>query len=175
MNEQPTRWVAETSASQQRDQQTQLLAQLSSLTEGESFAISHLSNAASLLWHTLPGLNWVGFYLRRGNELVLGPFMGRPACLRIPLGRGVCGTAAALDQVQRVPDVHAFPGHIACDSASNSEIVVPMRQNGQVIAVLDIDSPYLDRFSQEDEAFLTAFADKLCEACDFSQPLITLD
>ena len=160
---------------QQRDQQTQLLAQLSSLTEGESFAISHLSNAASLLWHTLPGLNWVGFYLRRGNELVLGPFMGRPACLRIPLGRGVCGTAAALDQVQRVPDVHAFPGHIACDSASNSEIVVPMRQNGQVIAVLDIDSPYLDRFSQEDEAFLTAFADKLCEACDFSQPLITLD
>ena len=98
--------------------------------------------------------------------------MGRPACLRIPLGRGVCGTAAALDQVQRVPDVHAFPGHIACDSASNSEIVVPMRQNGQVIAVLDIDSPYLDRFSQEDEAFLTAFADNCVRLAIFPSPLL---
>lgn len=165
-------WQETRPISQRTEEGTRLLQTITSLTQGETFAISHLANAASLLWYSLPGINWAGFYLRQGDELRLGPFMGRPACLRIPLGRGVCGTAAASGQVQRVPDVHAFSGHIACDSASNSEMVIPMWQNGKVVAVLDIDSPFLARFSEEDEAFLTAFAARLCDACDFSLSLI---
>ena len=119
-----------------------------------------LANASALLYTQLPRLNWAGFYLRRNDELILGPFQGQPACVRIPFGKGVCGTAAALDQVQRVKDVHQFPGHIACDSASNSEIVIPLHdQTGRLAGVLDIDSP-----DPEDEEGLTKFARTL-ERC----------
>ena len=150
-------WQETRPISQRTEEGTRLLQTITSLTQGETFAISHLANAASLLWHSLPGINWAGFYLRQGDELRLGPFMGRPACLRIPLGRGVCGTAAALGQVQRVPDVHAFPGHIACDCASNSEIVIPIYKDQALYGVLDIDSPKLSRFSKEDEEGLLQF------------------
>jgi GAF domain-containing protein len=142
-----------------------LCAQLSALVEGERDLIANLSNASALLMDALEGLNWAGFYLRKGEELVLGPFQGKPACIRIPLGRGVCGTAAQQDEIQLVPDVHAFPGHIACDSASNSEIVIPMHSDGAVSAVLDIDSPSLNRFTAEDREGLAAFAAILESAC----------
>ncbi len=142
-----------------------LCAQLSALVEGERDLIANLSNASALLMDALEGLNWAGFYLRKGEELVLGPFQGKPACIRIPLGRGVCGTAAQQDEIQLVPDVHAFPGHIACDSASNSEIVIPMHSDGAVSAVLDIDSPSLNRFTAEDREGLAAFAAFLESAC----------
>ena len=135
-----------------------LHAQLAALTEGIPHPVSNLANAAALLWHSLPDLNWAGFYLLEGKKLVLGPFQGKTACIEIPLGRGVCGTAAAQDITQLVPDVHAFPGHIACDSASRSEIVVPLRKNGAVIGVLDVDSPFPDRFSEADRLGLEAFA-----------------
>lgn len=121
-------------------------------------SIANLANAAALLWQTLPEINWAGFYLREGETLVLGPFQGKPACIEIPLGRGVCGTAAATEQTQCVPDVHQFPGHIACDCASRSELVVPLRKNGAVIGVLDLDSPIPSRFSEEDRTGLEAFA-----------------
>lgn len=135
-----------------------LAEQLSGLLEGERDVTANLANASALLNETLEDLNWVGFYLRRGEELVLGPFQGRVACIRIPLGRGVCGTAAALDEIQLVPDVHQFPGHIACDGASNSEIVIPLHAGGKVIGVLDIDSPLFSRFSPEDKLGLEQFA-----------------
>ena len=141
-----------------KERQILLLQQMRALLEGETFAISHMANAASLLWHALPAVNWVGFYLRQGDDLLLGPFMGKPACLRIPFGKGVCGTAAAGKKVLRVADVHAFPGHIACDGASRSEIVIPIRKNGQVWGVLDMDSPVKDRFSEEDTANLEEVA-----------------
>lgn len=137
---------------------TTLNAQLAALTEGISHPISNLANAAALLWHGLSDLNWAGFYLLEGKILVLGPFQGKTACIEIPLGRGVCGTAAAEDRSLMVEDVHAFRGHIACDSASNSEIVVPLRKNGAVIGVLDVDSPSLARFTEEDRIGLEAFA-----------------
>lgn len=137
---------------------TTLNAQLAALTEGISHPISNLANAAALLWHGLSDLNWAGFYLLEGKILVLGPFQGKTACIEIPLGRGVCGTAAAEDRSLVVEDVHAFRGHIACDSASNSEIVVPLRKNGAVIGVLDVDSPSLARFTEEDRISLEAFA-----------------
>ena len=127
----------------------QMLAeQLTALTEGVSEPVSNLANAASLLFHALPDVNWAGFYLLRGDVLVLGPFMGLPACTSIPLGKGVCGTAAAERRTVVVPDVHRFPGHIACDSASRSEIVVPVVTGGKIFGVLDIDSPSADRFSE---------------------------
>lgn len=135
-----------------------LNAQLAALTDGIPHPIANLANAAALLWHTLPDLNWAGFYLLEGKKLVLGPFQGKTACIEIPLGRGVCGTAAAEDRTLLVEDVHAFRGHIACDSASNSEIVVPLRKNGAVIGVLDVDSPSLRRFTPEDQSGLEAFA-----------------
>ena len=135
-----------------------LNAQLSALTEGIPHPISNMANAAALLWHSLPDLNWAGFYLREEDMLILGPFQGKTACIEIPLGRGVCGTAAAENRTLLVPDVHAFAGHIACDSASNSEIVVPLRKNGQVIGVLDMDSPSLNRFTETDKSGLEAFA-----------------
>ena len=140
-----------------KERQILLLQQMRALLEGETFAISHMANAASLLWHALPAVNWVGFYLRQGDDLLLGPFMGKPACLRIPFGKGVCGTAAAGKKVLRVADVHAFPGHIACDSASNSEIVLPIHKNGHIIGVLDIDSPILARFDETDREGLSEF------------------
>ena len=128
-----------------------LAQQAAALTEGEDNIPANLANVAALLGTSLPEINWAGFYLMDRGQLVLGPFWGKPACLRIALGRGVCGTAASSDRVQRVEDVHAFPGHIACDSASASEIVLPLHRDGRVVAVLDIDSPIPARFTQEDE------------------------
>lgn len=140
---------------------TALLVELNALVEGEPDLIANMANAASLLFHTLPDLNWAGFYRLVGNELVLGPFHGQPACIRIALGRGVCGTAAARRETVIVPDVHQFPGHIACDSASNSEIVVPLLANGKLLGVLDLDSPLFSRFDEEDRAGLEAAAQAL--------------
>ena len=133
-------------------------AQLASLVEGVPHSLANLSNAVALLWEHLGGINWAGFYLMQGDKLVLGPFMGKTACIEIPLTKGVCGAAARLDSTQLVPDVHAFPGHIACDSASRSEIVVPLHRDGRVFGVLDIDSPLLHRFTEADKAGLEAFA-----------------
>lgn len=129
-----------------------LAAALEGLMAGESDAVANMANAAALIWETLPDVNWVGFYRNIDGELVVGPFQGRPACIRIKFGEGVCGAAARSRQVQRVEDVNAFPGHIACDSASNSEIVVPLIRDGELIGVLDIDSPKTGRFTEEDEA-----------------------
>ena len=129
-------------------------AQLSALTEGIPYEVANLANASALLWQELPGINWVGFYKMEEGALVLGPFQGKPACIRIPVGRGVCGTAVAEDKVQLVYNVHDFPGHIACDSASNSEIVLPIHVNGKIWGVLDIDSPHIGRFSEEDRTGL---------------------
>lgn len=134
-----------------------LNAQLSALVSGVPHRIANLANAAALLYHTLDGLNWAGFYLLEGDTLVLGPFQGKPACIEIPVGRGVCGTAAAEDRTQLVRDVHRFPGHIACDSASNSEIVVPVHAGGEVVGVLDLDSPHIGRFTAEDQTGLEGF------------------
>jgi len=125
---------------------------LEGLVSGETDAIANMANAAALIWETLPDLNWAGFYRNVNGELVLGPFQGRPACIRIKFGEGVCGTAAATRQVQRIDDVHAFPGHIACDAASASEIVVPLIRDGELLGVLDLDSPNKARFTEEDEA-----------------------
>lgn len=127
---------------------------LEALVDGESDAIANMANAAALIWESLPDLNWAGFYRNVGGELVLGPFQGRPACVRIRFGEGVCGVAAETRAVQRVDDVHAFPGHIACDSASNSEIVLPILRDGELLGVLDLDSPSHARFTGEDEAGL---------------------
>ena len=138
-----------------------LCAQLEALAEEDSWYVPLLANASALLYQSMADLNWAGFYLMRGGQLVLGPFQGKTACIHIAVGRGVCGTAVEQAATQRVPDVHAFPGHIACDSASNSEIVVPIIQNGAVVGVLDIDSPVFDRFSAEDQAGLEAFVHAL--------------
>lgn len=135
-----------------------VLAQLEALISDEPSAIANLANASALLKHALPDTNWAGFYLFDGKELVLGPFQGLPACIRIPLSRGVCGTAAAERRTLVVGDVHAFPGHIACDAASNSEIVVPLLKNDRLLGVLDIDSPLKDRFDDEERRFLERFA-----------------
>ena len=129
-----------------------LASALEGLVAGEPDAIANMANASALIYETLPDVNWVGFYRNIGDELVLGPFQGRPACIRIPFDQGVCGAAAKSRQVQRVEDVNAFAGHIACDSASNSEIVVPLIRDGELIGVLDIDSPSRARFTEEDEA-----------------------
>ena len=141
-----------------------LASALQGLIAGESDAVANMANAAALIWETLPDLNWVGFYRNVGGELVLGPFQGRPACIRIPFGSGVCGVAAQTRQVQRIDDVHAFPGHIACDSASNSELVVPIVRDGKLVAVLDLDSPKTARFSEEDEAGCLRLAEVLTNA-----------
>jgi len=141
-----------------------LASALQGLIAGESDAVANMANAAALIWETLPDLNWVGFYRNVGGELVLGPFQGRPACIRIPFGSGVCGVAAQTRQVQRIDDVHAFPGHIACDGASNSELVVPIVRDGELVAVLDLDSPKTARFSEEDEAGCLRLAEVLTNA-----------
>ena len=135
-----------------------LTSSLRALIQGVPHETANLANASALLWEMLDGINWAGFYLLEGSTLVLGPFQGKPACIEIPLGRGVCGTAAEKDCTQLVYDVHQFPGHIACDDASNSEIVVPLHREGKVIGVLDIDSPHIGRFTPEDQAGLEAFA-----------------
>ena len=133
-----------------------LCMKLTGLLDGVPHRIANLANASALIYESLEDLNWAGFYLLEGETLVLGPFQGRPACIEIPMGRGVCGTAAQTGQTQLVPDVHLFPGHIACDSASNSEIVVPLRVDGKVVGVLDLDSPWPGRFTVEDQAGLEA-------------------
>src|SRR3954447_22797733 len=130
----------------------ELIEAADALTAGEPDPIANMANVAALLWESLPDVNWVGFYRNLGGELVLGPFQGRPACIRMSFDEGVCGAAVKSRQVQRVENVHAFTGHIACDSASNSEIVVPLIRGGELIGVLDIDSPKTGRFTEEDEA-----------------------
>ncbi len=138
------------------------LEQARGILEEEPWYTAAMSNLSALIMETMPRLNWAGFYLLREGRLVVGPFQGKPACIHIPMGRGVCGTAAAKDEIQVVPDVHLFPGHIACDSASASEMVIPIHREGRVQAVLDLDSPEKNRFSAEDAAALTELA-KLME------------
>lgn len=144
----------------------ELLQALAGLLAGERDLIANLANASALLYTTLPELNWAGFYLMKDGGLVVGPFQGRPACVRIALGKGVCGTAAKTRRTQVVPDVHAFPGHIACDGASRSEIVVPLIRDDRLIGVLDLDSPVPARFGEEDARGLEAFAMRLLTGSD---------
>lgn len=139
----------------------ELNAQLEALTQGVPHRIANLANASALLFGALEQLNWAGFYLMEGGRLVLGPFQGKTACIEIPVGKGVCGAAVQQGKTMLVEDVHQFPGHIACDCASNSEIVVPIRKNGEIIGVLDIDSPNVGRFSKEDQIGLEAFVEVL--------------
>ena len=141
-----------------------LASALEGLVAGEPDAIANMANASSVIFETLPDVNWVGFYRNVGGELVLGPFQGRPACIRIPFGQGVCGAAAATLEVQRIDDVHAFDGHIPCDAASNSELVVPIVRDGALLAVLDLDSPKTARFTAEDEAGCVKLAEILARA-----------
>jgi len=142
----------------QAEQYEQLLMQAAALVHDESDKIANAANLSSLVYHALSDLNWVGFYFYDGNELVVGPFQGLPACVRIALGRGVCGTAAVTKQTQRIADVDAFPGHIPCDSASRSELVVPLYKGEQLIGVFDLDSPKLNRFDEVDQKNLEAVA-----------------
>lgn len=142
-----------------------LIEQLKALLEGEPNVIPNLSNASALLNGALKDINWVGFYLMNQSELLLGPFQGKPACIHIPIGRGVCGSAVAENCTQLVKDVHSFPGHIACDSASNSEIVIPLRNGTTIVGVLDIDSPSFERFDEEDKEGLEAFVAVLQDGC----------
>ena len=137
---------------------SEINAMLASIIEGIPYTMTNLANASALLNEKLDGINWVGFYTIKDGRLVLGPFQGKVACTIIPMGKGVCGTAAATDSTQLVLDVHKFPGHIACDSASNSEIVIPMHRSGEVFGVLDIDSPLFNRFDENDKAGLEEFA-----------------
>ena len=141
-----------------------LCAQLSALTDSIPYETANLANASALLWQNLENINWAGFYKMTDGKLVLGPFQGKPACIRIPVGKGVCGTAVAQDKIQLVEDVHLFPGHIACDCASNSEIVVPIHVNGTIWGVLDIDSPSIGRFTEEDKIGLEQFVSVLEKA-----------
>ena len=141
-----------------------LASALEALVAGEPDGIANMANAAALIWESLPDLNWAGFYRNVGGELVLGPFQGRAACIRIPFGKGVCGAAAATLAVQRIDDVHAFSGHIACDAASASELVVPIVRDGVLIAVLDLDSPDKARFDAEDEAGCVKLGEILARA-----------
>ena len=154
--------LKETPAGSKAETWRDLLAQAEALLQGERDPVANAANLSSLIWHTLPDLNWIGFYFLKkglkGDELVLGPFQGKPACVRIALGKGVCGTAAQEKKSQVVQDVHAFPGHIACDSASNSELVVPLLKGGAVLGVLDADSPRTARFDDQDRAALEKLA-----------------
>ncbi|MFL6752715.1 MAG: GAF domain-containing protein [Sphingomicrobium sp.] len=156
--------AAADSATMYRD----LASALEGLVAGEADPVANMANASALIFETLPDVNWVGFYRNvdgeDGPELVLGPFQGRPACIRIAFGEGVCGAAAATRQVQRIDDVHAFPGHIACDSASNSELVVPILRDGELVAVLDLDSPNTARFTRDDEVGCMKLAEILSRA-----------
>ena len=143
----------------QAEQYEQLLQQTSALVHGESDKIANAANLSALVFHSLPDLNWVGFYFYNGTELVVGPFQGLPACVRIALGRGVCGTAAVTKQTQRIADVDTFPGHIPCDSASRSELVVPLYKDEKLIGVFDLDSPKLNRFNEVDQQHLESIAE----------------
>ncbi|KAA0761490.1 GAF domain-containing protein [Bacillus sp. SH5-2] len=154
-------FTKESYAGSREQQYETVIKQLDALLTGESNVVANLSNASALLNQFLDRVNWVGFYVTEGNQLVLGPFQGMPACVRIPFGRGVCGAAAETKTTQLVADVHQFPGHIACDSASNSEIVVPIVKEGTVIGVLDIDSPEKNRFDEVDQRYLEKFVETL--------------
>lgn len=142
-----------------------LVAQAQGLLGGETNLIANMANLSALIFNNLSDVNWAGFYLLEGNELVLGPFQGQPACIRIPVGKGVCGTCVASQKSQLVEDVHAFDGHIACDAASNSEVVVPFYHGGEIVGVLDIDSPKLSRFDEQDLQGVEALAKVLEQAC----------
>ena len=142
----------------------QLVSQAQSLVSGEHDLIANMANISALLFNQLEDVNWAGFYLYKEEQLVLGPFQGQPACIRIPMGKGVCGTSAETRTVQRIADVHQFEGHIACDAESNSEIVIPLVLNNELVGVLDIDSPIHDRFSDEDEVGLVKIANILMES-----------
>lgn len=154
-------FTKESYAGSREEQYETVIKQLDALLTGEPNVVANLSNASALLNQFLDRVNWVGFYVTEGNQLVLGPFQGMPACVRIPFGRGVCGVAAETKTTQLVADVHQFPGHIACDSASNSEIVVPIMKEGNMIGVLDIDSPEKNRFDEVDQHYLEKFVETL--------------
>ncbi|HDR7912066.1 GAF domain-containing protein [Bacillus pretiosus] len=154
-------FTKESYAGSREERYETVIKQLDALLTGEPNVVANLSNASALLNQFLDRVNWVGFYVTEGNQLVLGPFQGMPACVRIPFGRGVCGVAAETKTTQLVADVHQFPGHIACDSASNSEIVVPIVKEGTVIGVLDIDSPEKNRFDEVDQRYLEKFVETL--------------
>jgi L-methionine (R)-S-oxide reductase len=159
-------FAADTLSGSKPDQYAQLLGQARALLQGERDRIANAANLSALVYHALPALNWVGFYFFDGRELVVGPFQGLPACIRIPLDKGVCGAAASTGQTQRVADVNAFPGHIACDSASRSEVVVPLFQpgSGALIGVFDLDSPEPNRFDADDQRGLEALAQAFVES-----------
>lgn len=152
-----------------KGQYSLLKKQMQAVLEGEKYPIPNLANASALLMETLEDINWVGFYLMHQNELLLGPFQGRVACVHIGLGKGVCGTAAVNDAVQLVGNVHQFPGHIACDSASQSEVVVPLHYRGKVVGVLDVDSPSLNRFNENDASELQQLALIIERSCEWSK------
>ena len=145
-----------------------LADQAASMIETEPHYVAALSNLSALIYESMDRLNWAGFYMMDKGSLLVGPFQGRPACIRIEIGKGVCGTAVKEKKIQRVADVHAFPGHIACDAASRSEIVLPIRSGGRIVGVLDIDSPEPERFSEEDEKGLALLADLIGRAVDFT-------
>jgi len=157
-------FATQTLAGTKPEQYAQLAAQARALVEGEPDRIANAANLAALVFHSLPDLNWVGFYLYDGTELVVGPFQGQPACVRIPLDKGVCGAAARTRQTQRVADVEAFPGHIACDAASRSELVVPLVHGGELVGVFDLDSPRVNRFDEEDQHGLESIAAAFVES-----------
>jgi GAF domain-containing protein len=155
-------------ANSKHQQYQELVGQLRALLEGERDFIANAANFSALLFHSLPDLNWVGFYLTKDGELVLGPFQGQPACVRIPIGKGVCGTAAQQRETVIVPDVHQFPGHIACDSASNAEVVVPLVEGNRLVAVLDLDSPVIGRFDDEDAKGLNDLVEVFKESTELN-------
>lgn len=161
-------WQESTYPEEKRELYAVLTQQLEELVNGERDAVANMANLSALLFGALPEVNWAGFYIIKEQTLVLGPFQGAPACIRIPLGRGVCGTAARTGCTQRVEDVHAFPGHIACDARSQSEIVIPLWSGKALVGVLDLDSPVKARFDREDQLGLEALAKRLCAACDWS-------
>jgi len=163
-----TSQLAESRSTSKSELYDQLAAQLSSLLAGERDLIANAANFSSLVFHSLPDLNWAGFYFLKNDELVLGPFQGKPACVRIAVGQGVCGAAARSCVTTIVPDVHEFPGHIACDSASNSEIVVPLMKGERLIGVFDLDSPIVGRFDEEDGIGLNRLVSVLIESSELA-------
>jgi len=162
---------AEQLSSHRSELYRKLETEAQALLQGETDLIANAANLVALLFHSLSDLNWAGFYFLKGDELVLGPFQGKPACVRIEMGKGVCGTAAVKRETVIVANVHEFPGHIACDSASNSEIVIPLIKAGRVIGVLDLDSPKFSRFEDDDAACLGRLARVFVDSCDFSDAL----
>ncbi len=157
-------FATQTLSGSKPEQYTQLVAQARALIQGEPDRVANAANLAALVYHALPDLNWVGFYFYDGTELVVGPFQGLPACVRIALDKGVCGAAARTRQTQRVADVEAFPGHIACDAASRSELVVPLVHDGALVGVFDLDSPRVNRFDEQDQQGLEAIAQIFLES-----------